>query len=137
MQTLLGQARSLPMAAAERVIEAMKAPEEEQDDIRSAAKTLEAFMGSNRPEEINPQTQMNKSFALVALGNGMAMSLMQKLAAYAHAGSNPGTGVEPSPVALVLDVRMNDDPRRAGSVKITNRSGKPLTNCLVITRLEA
>ena len=83
------------MAAAERVIEAMRAPEEEQDDIRSAAKTLEAFMGSNLPAEINPQTQMNKSFALVALGNGMAMSLMQKLAAYAHAGSKSVPAASP------------------------------------------
>jgi hypothetical protein len=136
-QTLLGQVKSLPLAAAERVIEAMKAPEDEQNDIRSAAKTLEAFMGSNRPDEINPQTQMNKSYALIALGNGMAMSLMQKLAAYAHEGSNPGAGVGSSAASLMLDVRLNDDPRRAGTVKITNLSGKPLTNCLVITRLEA
>mgnify|MGYP000995964807 CR=1 FL=1 len=124
-RAIVDQANRLPQSIAQRVISAMASPDEEKDDLRSAAKTLEAIMGSR------PQEEVNKAWALNCLGNGLGMALKQQLSELANAGPAGPSG------PLNIDVTIGNDPAKAGAITVVNRSGKALHHCLIITRLEA
>lgn len=120
------QVRRLPASMAVRVIEALASPDEEKDDLRSAAKTLEAFLGSE------PQKAVNKAWAIACLGNGLGIYLKGHLRELAARGG-PADAAHAKAIAVTLGTGSG----RLGTVTVTNQSGRTLHHCLLITRLEA
>ena len=103
------QYKRLPASMAERIIETLRSPEEEKNSFRSAAKTIEAFMGTG------PQNAVNEAWSIACMGNGLGLVLkgqLRELAARGGAHDQQRVRRWRSPSELIPDGVERTHPNR-------------------------
>lgn len=119
------QAAKFPGIMAERLAEVSADPAGDEFAIQSAAKTVEALLGTE------PQKAVNRAWAIAYVGNGLGNHLKGRLRDLAAQAGNADGPAESIVVSLATE------PGRLGNVTVLNRGKAPLHHCLIITRLEA
>jgi hypothetical protein len=124
------QAKRIPGIVAVHVIDALRSPEKEKNDLQSAAKFLEELMGSKGGRKDSPQQAVNRAWSTACLGNGLGISMRESMRTLANR-PGPATAELKNPIGVQVNTEL------LGAITLTNRTDHALHHCLIFTRLEA
>lgn len=119
------QAEQMPLLMAEAIINHASIPDDERDEIRDAARTIEAIAGTE------PQLAVNRAWSISCMQIGLSCvtkNQLRKLASQKGAGD----AEDRAKVEVTLGTGA-----LLGAINVTNRSPTAWHNCLIITTLDA